>query len=181
MLRFPGGSERWHGPSDPGSVCTQCFNVNLIQISLHISCVLTYYTYYVYVTIPTGKGDLIGADLPEHDKVIKTNADVKALTYCDLQYISVRALREVLGLYPEYCSRFSLDIHHNLTYNLREGSEADVRHLLWNNGIKLRMRHIRMHHNSEYGVQTYLCYMERFTCSVSSVSVMLCSFSLPSL
>ncbi|XP_070778667.1 potassium voltage-gated channel subfamily H member 4a [Enoplosus armatus] len=72
-----------------------------------------------------GKGDLIGADLPEHDKVIKTNADVKALTYCDLQYISVKALREVLGLYPEYGSRFSSDIHHNLTYNLREGSEAD--------------------------------------------------------
>uniref|UniRef100_A0A8D0CYW5 Voltage-gated delayed rectifier potassium channel KCNH4 n=1 Tax=Sander lucioperca TaxID=283035 RepID=A0A8D0CYW5_SANLU len=72
-----------------------------------------------------GKGDLIGADLPEHDQVIKTNADVKALTYCDLQYISVRALREVLELYPEYSSRFSSDIHHNLTYNLREGSEAD--------------------------------------------------------
>ncbi|XP_044038231.1 potassium voltage-gated channel subfamily H member 4a isoform X2 [Siniperca chuatsi] len=72
-----------------------------------------------------GKGDLIGADLPEHDKVIKTNADVKALTYCDLQYICVKALREVLGLYPEYGSRFSSDIHHNLTYNLREGSEAD--------------------------------------------------------
>nr|XP_033499887.1 potassium voltage-gated channel subfamily H member 4a [Epinephelus lanceolatus] len=72
-----------------------------------------------------GKGDLIGADLPENDQVIKTNADVKALTYCDLQYISVRALREVLGLYPEYGSRFSADIHHNLTYNLREGSEAD--------------------------------------------------------
>lgn len=60
--------------------------------------------------------------------MIKTNADVKALTYCDLQYISVRALREVLELYPEYGSRFSSDIHHNLTYNLREGSEADVRH-----------------------------------------------------
>ncbi|KAM4598219.1 potassium voltage-gated channel subfamily H member 4a [Polymixia lowei] len=72
-----------------------------------------------------GKGDLIGADLPGHDQVIKTNADVKALTYCDLQYISVRALKEVLGLYPEYGSRFSSDIHHNLTYNLREGSEAD--------------------------------------------------------
>lgn len=80
--------------------------------------------------MPTGKGDLIGADLPEHDQVIKTNADVKALTYCDLQYISVRALREVLELYPEYSSRFSSDIHHNLTYNLREGSEADVRDLL---------------------------------------------------
>ncbi|KAM6965991.1 potassium voltage-gated channel subfamily H member 4a isoform 2-T2 [Tautogolabrus adspersus] len=72
-----------------------------------------------------GKGDLIGADLPEQDQVIKTNADVKALTYCDLQYISVRAFREVLGLYPEYGSRFSSDIHQNLTYNLREGSEAD--------------------------------------------------------
>ena len=60
--------------------------------------------------------------------MIKTNADVKALTYCDLQYVSVRALREVLGLYPEYGSRFSSDIHHNLTYNLREGSEAEVGH-----------------------------------------------------
>uniref|UniRef100_A0A8C6PN10 Voltage-gated delayed rectifier potassium channel KCNH4 n=1 Tax=Nothobranchius furzeri TaxID=105023 RepID=A0A8C6PN10_NOTFU len=67
-----------------------------------------------------GKGDLIGADLPEQEQVIKTNADVKALTYCDLQHISVKALREVLRLYPEYGSRFSSDIHHNLTYNLRE-------------------------------------------------------------
>nr|XP_015831382.2 potassium voltage-gated channel subfamily H member 4a [Nothobranchius furzeri] len=74
-----------------------------------------------------GKGDLIGADLPEQEQVIKTNADVKALTYCDLQHISVKALREVLRLYPEYGSRFSSDIHHNLTYNLREGSEADGR------------------------------------------------------
>ncbi|KAI4905898.1 hypothetical protein NFI96_013274 [Prochilodus magdalenae] len=68
-----------------------------------------------------GKGDLIGADLPGRDQVIKANADVKALTYCDLQYISIRALREVLELYPEYGSRFNEDIHHNLTYNLREG------------------------------------------------------------
>ncbi|XP_051570592.1 potassium voltage-gated channel subfamily H member 4a isoform X1 [Myxocyprinus asiaticus] len=68
-----------------------------------------------------GKGDLIGADLPGRDQVIKANADVKALTYCDLQYISVRALQEVLELYPEYGSRFNEDIHHNLTYNLREG------------------------------------------------------------
>ncbi|MBN3296540.1 KCNH4 protein, partial [Amia calva] len=74
-----------------------------------------------------GKGDLIGADLPGKEQVIKTNADVKALTYCDLQYISVRALRDVLELYPEYASKFTADIHHNLTYNLREGSEAENR------------------------------------------------------
>ncbi|KAG7250725.1 hypothetical protein CRUP_014708 [Coryphaenoides rupestris] len=41
-----------------------------------------------------GKGDLIGSDLPGYEQVIKTNADVKALTYCDLQYMSVKALRE---------------------------------------------------------------------------------------
>lgn len=75
----------------------------------------------------TGKGDLIGADFPESDQVIKINADVKALTYCDLQYISVKAFREVLELYPEYGSRFSADIHHSLTYNLREGWDTDVR------------------------------------------------------
>ncbi|KAM9780371.1 potassium voltage-gated channel subfamily H member 4a [Neosynchiropus ocellatus] len=72
-----------------------------------------------------GKGDLIGADLPEHDWVIKTNADVKALTYCDLQYVNVKALREVLGLYSEYSSRFTSDIHHNLTFNLRDGRDLD--------------------------------------------------------
>ncbi|KAJ8344722.1 hypothetical protein SKAU_G00289150 [Synaphobranchus kaupii] len=72
-----------------------------------------------------GKGDLIGTDLSSWVQVIKTNADVKALTYCDLQYISVRALREVLELYSEYASRFTADIHHNLTYNLREGSETE--------------------------------------------------------
>ncbi|KAM6897260.1 voltage-gated delayed rectifier potassium channel KCNH4 isoform 2-T2 [Xenentodon cancila] len=72
-----------------------------------------------------GKGDLIGSDLPGTDQVIKTNADVKALTYCDLQYISLRGLREVLELYPEYASVFSSDIHNNLTYNLREGSQAE--------------------------------------------------------
>lgn len=74
-----------------------------------------------------GKGDLIGSDLPGTDQVIKTNADVKALTYCDLQYISVRGLREVLELYPEYASVFASDIHNNLTYNLREGSQDEVR------------------------------------------------------
>nr|XP_057918723.1 potassium voltage-gated channel subfamily H member 4 isoform X1 [Doryrhamphus excisus]XP_057918724.1 potassium voltage-gated channel subfamily H member 4 isoform X1 [Doryrhamphus excisus] len=72
-----------------------------------------------------GKGDLIGSDLPGTDQVIKTNADVKALTYCDLQYISVRGLREVLDLYPEYANVFASDIHNNLTYNLREGSQDE--------------------------------------------------------
>uniref|UniRef100_A0A674NVA7 Voltage-gated delayed rectifier potassium channel KCNH4 n=1 Tax=Takifugu rubripes TaxID=31033 RepID=A0A674NVA7_TAKRU len=72
-----------------------------------------------------GKGDLIGSDLPGTDQVIKTNADVKALTYCDLQYIGLRGLREVLELYPEYANVFASDIYNNLTYNLREGSQDE--------------------------------------------------------
>eukprot|EP00062_Callorhinchus_milii_P023116 gi/632981625/ref/XP_007907695.1/ PREDICTED: potassium voltage-gated channel subfamily H member 4 [Callorhinchus milii] len=72
-----------------------------------------------------GKGDLIGADLSAKDQVIKTNADVKALTYCDLQYIGLRGLYEVLGLYPEYSNKFLADIHLDLTFNLQEGHEAE--------------------------------------------------------
>lgn len=75
-----------------------------------------------------GKGDLIGADLPGRDQVIKANADVKALTYCDLQYISLKGLREVLRLYPEYAQKFVSEIQHDLTYNLREGNNTDVSH-----------------------------------------------------
>lgn len=73
-----------------------------------------------------GKGDLIGSDSLTKEQVIKTNANVKALTYCDLQYISLKGLREVLRLYPEYAQKFVSEIQHDLTYNLREGSGADV-------------------------------------------------------
>lgn len=74
----------------------------------------------------TGKGDLIGSDSLTKEQVIKTNANVKALTYCDLQYISLKGLREVLRLYPEYAQKFVSEIQHDLTYNLREGSGPDV-------------------------------------------------------
>ncbi|XP_045073461.1 potassium voltage-gated channel subfamily H member 8-like [Coregonus clupeaformis] len=75
---------------------------------------------------PPGKGDLIGSDSLTKKQVIKTNANVKALTYCDLQYISLKGLREVLRLYPEYAQKFISEIQHDLTYNLREGHGADV-------------------------------------------------------
>uniref|UniRef100_A0A8C9Z852 Voltage-gated delayed rectifier potassium channel KCNH4 n=1 Tax=Sander lucioperca TaxID=283035 RepID=A0A8C9Z852_SANLU len=77
-----------------------------------------------------GKGDLIGSDSLTKEQVIKTNANVKALTYCDLQYISLKGLREVLRLYPEYAQKFISEIQHDLTYNLREGHGADVSHTI---------------------------------------------------
>ncbi|KAI4785764.1 hypothetical protein KUCAC02_037565, partial [Chaenocephalus aceratus] len=60
-----------------------------------------------------GKGDLIGSDSLTKEQVIKTNANVKALTYCDLQYISLKGLREVLRLYPEYAQKFISEIQNN--------------------------------------------------------------------
>uniref|UniRef100_A0A3P8ZCH2 Potassium voltage-gated channel, subfamily H (eag-related), member 3 n=1 Tax=Esox lucius TaxID=8010 RepID=A0A3P8ZCH2_ESOLU len=74
-----------------------------------------------------GRGDLIGSDSLTKEQVIKTNANVKALTYCDLQYISLKGLREVLCLYPEYAQKFIAEMQHDLTYNLREGHTAEVR------------------------------------------------------
>ncbi|KAM8841023.1 voltage-gated delayed rectifier potassium channel KCNH8 isoform 2-T2 [Spinachia spinachia] len=74
-----------------------------------------------------GKGDLIGANLSLDDRVIKTNADVKALTYCDLQCVNLRGLYEVLDLYPEYSQNFVQDIQQDLTYNLREGHETHIK------------------------------------------------------
>lgn len=80
---------------------------------------------FLYLCVP-GRGDLIGSDCLTQEEVIKTNACVKALTYCDLQYISLKGLREVLSLYPDYAQKFITEIQHDLTYNLREGHNTEV-------------------------------------------------------
>ncbi|KAM9820862.1 voltage-gated delayed rectifier potassium channel KCNH8-like [Neosynchiropus ocellatus] len=72
-----------------------------------------------------GRGDLIGSDSLMQEDVIKTNACVKALTYCELQYISLKGLREVLCLYPDYAQKFVSEIQHDLTYNLRDGHNLE--------------------------------------------------------
>lgn len=59
------------------------------------------------------------------DVVVKSSSDVKALTYCDLKCIHMCGLVEVLRLYPEYQQEFANDIQHDLTFNLREGYEAE--------------------------------------------------------
>ncbi|CAM5168742.1 unnamed protein product [Eretmochelys imbricata] len=65
-----------------------------------------------------GKGDLLGCDLSGQERVIKANADVKGLTYCDLQGLSLRGLGESLALYPEFARKFRQEIHTELSYNL---------------------------------------------------------------
>ncbi|XP_037349444.1 potassium voltage-gated channel subfamily H member 4 [Talpa occidentalis] len=82
-----------------------------------------------------GKGDLIGADLPESGQepasglgpsyVLKTSADVKALTYCGLQQLNSRGLAEVLRLYPEYGAAFRAGLSRDLTFNLHQGADTN--------------------------------------------------------
>ena len=87
-----------------------------------------------------GKGDLVGCDISiwlqpngtgntvgPNDVIVKSSCDVKALTYCDLKCINMQGLIEVLRLYPEFQQIFANDIQHDLTYNLREGYEAEVK------------------------------------------------------
>lgn len=73
-----------------------------------------------------GRGDLIGCDCLTQEEVIKTNACVKALTYCDLQFINLKGLREVLSLYPDYTHKFMTEIQHELTYNLRDSHQVTL-------------------------------------------------------
>lgn len=71
---------------------------------------------------------MVGFDIPQDSSgsVAKSSSAVKALTYCDLKSISMSGLVEVLRLYPEFQQEFANDILHDLTYNLREGYEAEV-------------------------------------------------------
>lgn len=102
-----------------------------------------------------GKGDLVGSDINLHlqhstngpagvtntggnqDIIIKSSSDVRALTYCDLKCINMLGLVDVLRLYPEYQQEFANDIQHDLTFNVREGYEAEVSHILLHNLIKV--------------------------------------------
>ncbi|KAM9319397.1 voltage-gated inwardly rectifying potassium channel KCNH3 [Gastrophryne carolinensis] len=82
-----------------------------------------------------GKGDLIGCEVSCEDNVIKANADVKALTYCDLQGISLKGLRDTLSLYPEYSHKFTCQITHQLSYNL--GSSRCESHVYTHNSSRI--------------------------------------------
>lgn len=68
-----------------------------------------------------------GADSGQRaDIVVKSSSDVRALTYCDLKCIHMQGLVDALRLYPEYQQQFAHDIQHDLTFNVREGYEAEV-------------------------------------------------------
>jgi len=68
-----------------------------------------------------GKGDLFGTDLNYTEKIVKSSSDVKSLTYCDLQCIQLDGLVQVLSMYPEFAGKYTTDLQHDLTVNIRDG------------------------------------------------------------
>jgi len=57
----------------------------------------------------------------DQDAVVKSTSDVRSLTYCDLQCISLTGLKQTLRMYPELAGQCATDLLRDLTYNLREG------------------------------------------------------------
>ncbi|XP_038607785.1 potassium voltage-gated channel subfamily H member 7 isoform X3 [Tachyglossus aculeatus] len=72
-----------------------------------------------------GKNDIFGEMVHLYAKPGKANADVRALTYCDLHKIQREDLLEVLDMYPEFSDHFLTNLE--LTFNLRhEGPKGDL-------------------------------------------------------
>ncbi|XP_056145773.1 potassium voltage-gated channel subfamily H member 7-like [Lampris incognitus] len=65
-----------------------------------------------------GKNDIFGEMIHLYAKSGKSNADVRALSYCDLHTIQREDLLEVLDMYPEFADFFFTNLE--LTFNLRD-------------------------------------------------------------
>lgn len=80
----------------------------------------------------TGKNDIFGEMVHLYAKPGKSNADVRALTYCDLHKIQREDLLEVLDMYPEFSDLFLTNLE--LTFNLRH-ENPKVRNSYFSSGI----------------------------------------------
>ncbi|KAM6945831.1 voltage-gated inwardly rectifying potassium channel KCNH7 [Aplochiton taeniatus] len=71
-----------------------------------------------YVVAILGKNDIFGEMIHQYAKPGKSNADVRALSYCDLHTIQREEILEVLDMYPEFADHFLANLE--LTFNLRD-------------------------------------------------------------
>ena len=67
-----------------------------------------------------GKNDIFGEPINLYSRPGKSNADVRALTYCDLHKIFREDVLEVLDMYPEFADNFWNNLE--ITFNLRDVS-----------------------------------------------------------
>ncbi|XP_042566573.1 potassium voltage-gated channel subfamily H member 7 [Clupea harengus] len=65
-----------------------------------------------------GKNDIFGEMIHLYAKPGKSNADVRALSYCDLHTVQREDLLAVLDMYPEFSDHFLTNLE--LTFNLRD-------------------------------------------------------------
>uniref|UniRef100_A0A8B9LV55 Potassium channel, voltage gated eag related subfamily H, member 7 n=1 Tax=Astyanax mexicanus TaxID=7994 RepID=A0A8B9LV55_ASTMX len=65
-----------------------------------------------------GKNDIFGEMVHLYGKPGKANADVRALSYCDLHTLEREELLEVMDMYPEFADYFWSNL--DLTFNLRD-------------------------------------------------------------
>ncbi|XP_052360588.1 potassium voltage-gated channel subfamily H member 2 isoform X1 [Oncorhynchus keta] len=65
-----------------------------------------------------GKNDIFGEPINLYGRAGKSNADVRALTYCDLHKIHREDVLEVLNMYPEFSDHFWMNLE--ITFNLRD-------------------------------------------------------------
>ncbi|KFU83684.1 Potassium voltage-gated channel subfamily H member 7, partial [Chaetura pelagica] len=72
-----------------------------------------------------GKNDIFGEPISLYARPGKSNADVRALTYCDLHKIQREDLLEVLDMYPAFSDNFWSNLE--ITFNLRDVSGRAVR------------------------------------------------------
>lgn len=72
------------------------------------------------VFLISGKNDIFGEMIHLFAKPGKSNADVRALSYCDLSTIQREDLLEVIDMYPEFADYFFNNLE--LTFNLRDES-----------------------------------------------------------
>uniref|UniRef100_A0A3Q1JDD4 Voltage-gated inwardly rectifying potassium channel KCNH2 n=1 Tax=Anabas testudineus TaxID=64144 RepID=A0A3Q1JDD4_ANATE len=68
-----------------------------------------------------GKNDIFGEPINLYSRPGKSNADVRALTYCDLHKILREDVLEVLDMYPEFADHFWSNLE--ITFNLRDVKE----------------------------------------------------------
>ncbi|XP_074973344.1 voltage-gated inwardly rectifying potassium channel KCNH6 isoform X1 [Phalacrocorax aristotelis] len=69
-----------------------------------------------------GKNDIFGEPISLYARPGKSNADVRALTYCDLHRIQREDLLEVLDMYPAFSDNFWSNLE--ITFNLRDADSV---------------------------------------------------------
>ena len=70
----------------------------------------------VHFNLIEGSGDLFGDDVSRRVPIRRSNGDVRALTYCDLLYLTRDNFLGVVHLYPDFAESFSQKLE--MTFNL---------------------------------------------------------------